>query len=96
MLSKEQHEDAEGLWTFGKVLNHRTIKSCKIKVEVMWDNGGVLWEPLAMMCKDDPVILAGYAKERKLLEQYGWKWTKNISKQEKKFLHLLRIIKSSK
>eukprot|EP00957_Ditylum_brightwellii_P143467 10929962-Ditylum_brightwellii.AAC.2 len=35
---------------------------------------------MAVMCKDNPVTLAGYAKERKLLEKCGWKWAKNIAK----------------
>eukprot|EP00957_Ditylum_brightwellii_P098002 7464460-Ditylum_brightwellii.AAC.1 len=41
LLFKEQHGDAEGLWTFSKVLKCRTFKNGKIKVEVLWNNGGL-------------------------------------------------------
>ena len=51
---------------------------------------------MAVIRKDDPVTLAGYAKERKLLEQHGWKWAKNIAKREKKFVRMLKLMKASK
>eukprot|EP00957_Ditylum_brightwellii_P133914 10211877-Ditylum_brightwellii.AAC.1 len=62
----------------------------------MWDNGETSWKPLAVLCKDDPVTLAGYEKERRLLEQQGWKWAKSIAKQEKKFVRMLNLMKASK
>eukprot|EP00957_Ditylum_brightwellii_P066057 5010790-Ditylum_brightwellii.AAC.1 len=84
------------MWTFSEILNHRTEDKCKIKVEVLWDNGETSWEPLAMLRKDDPVIIAAYAKERKLLEQRGWKWAKHLAKHKKKLVRLLKIMKASK
>ena len=71
LLSREQEDGANGMWTFSKILNHRTVNKGKIEVEVLWDNGETSWEPLAMMQKDDPVTIAAYAKDRKLLEQRG-------------------------
>ena len=68
----------------------------KIEVEILWDNGEVSWEPLAVVRKDDPITLAGYAKDRKLLEQRGWKWAKKIAKRERKFVRLLKLMKASK
>ena len=96
LLSKEYHDDGDDIWTFSKVLNHRTVSNGKIEVEILWDNGDVSWEPLAVMRKDDPVTLAGYAKERNLLEQRGWRWAKTLAKREKKFVRMLRIMKASK
>jgi len=94
ILSKNQ--DDEGFYTFSKVLGHRTIQNGKIEVEILWDNGEVSWEPLSAMRKDDPVTLAGYARERKLLEQRGWKWAKRLAKNEKKFLRMLKLMKATK
>eukprot|EP00957_Ditylum_brightwellii_P159214 12118037-Ditylum_brightwellii.AAC.1 len=48
------------------------------------------------MRNDDPVTLAGYAKEHKLLEQQGWKWSKSIAKYKKKLTRLLKLMKASK
>eukprot|EP00957_Ditylum_brightwellii_P011434 863968-Ditylum_brightwellii.AAC.1 len=48
------------------------------------------------MRKDDPVTLAGYAKECKLLEQQSWKWAKSIAKRKKKLTRLLKLMKASK
>ena len=95
-MSKNQGDDMDGFWTFSKVLNHRTVENGKIEVEVLWDNGETSWEPLAVLRKDDPVTLAAYAKERKLLEQRGWKWAKNTAKREKKLTRLLKAMKASK
>eukprot|EP00957_Ditylum_brightwellii_P169028 12865938-Ditylum_brightwellii.AAC.1 len=67
--SKEARDEADGLWTFSKVLNYRVEDKGKIEDEILWDNGETSWEPLRVMRKDDPISLAGYAKERKLLEQ---------------------------
>ena len=73
LLSKEAKEEADGVWTFSKVLNHCVEDKGKIEVEILWDNEETSWEPLRVMRKDDPGTLTGYAKERKLLEQQGWK-----------------------
>eukprot|EP00957_Ditylum_brightwellii_P065838 4993666-Ditylum_brightwellii.AAC.1 len=54
------------------------------------------WEPLTVLQKDDPVKVAEYAKEHKLLEQRGWKWAKKMAGQEKKLARLLKIMKASK
>eukprot|EP00957_Ditylum_brightwellii_P196575 14977804-Ditylum_brightwellii.AAC.1 len=96
LLSRNQQEVEDYLWLFSKTLNHRTVTNRKIEEEVMGDNGKTSWEPLAVLRKDDPVTLAGLAKERRLLEQHGWKWAKSIAKREKKFVRMLKLIKSSK
>ena len=41
----------------------------------------ISWEPLVVVRKGDPITLAGYAKDRKLLEQRDWKWAKKISRR---------------
>mmetsp|Transcript_1296 Transcript_1296/g.1575 ORF Transcript_1296/g.1575 Transcript_1296/m.1575 type:complete len:358 (+) Transcript_1296:276-1349(+) len=83
LLSKDQGDEGDGMWTFSKILSHRTVENGKVEVEVLWDNGETSWEPLAELKKDDPVTIAAYAKEQKLLEQRGWKWAKSIARREK-------------
>eukprot|EP00957_Ditylum_brightwellii_P060215 4573528-Ditylum_brightwellii.AAC.1 len=73
LLSKEAKDEAGGVRTFSKVLNHCNVDKGKIEVKILWDNGETSWEPFSAMQKDDPVILACYTKEYKLLEQECWK-----------------------
>ena len=95
LLSREQNDNDNGMWTFSKILDHRTAEQGKIELEVLWDNGETSWEPLTMMRKDDPVTIAAYARDRKLLEQRGWKWAKHLARREKKLVRLLKIMKAS-
>ena len=88
-----QRDDGEQLWIFNKVLNHKN-ENGKIMLEVLWDNGDTSWEPLSTLRKDDPVTIAGYAKDNHLLEERGWKWCKRIAKREKKFLRMMKLMKA--
>ena len=72
------------------------MQNGKVEIEILWDNGEVSWEPLVMMRKDDPVTVAAYARDRKLLNQRGWKWVKKLAKNEKKLVRLLKAMKASK
>ena len=69
LLSRE--DAGVEMWTFEKILQHRTGDHGRLEVQVLWDNGEVSWEPLAALRKDDPITLAKYARDRKLLEQRG-------------------------
>ena len=62
----------------------------------MWDNGETSWKLLVVLYKDDLVTLASYAKERKLLEERGWKWTRSRVKKENKLVRLMKAMKASK
>ena len=62
-LSKDQDNDEDDYWTFSKVLNHCTVSNGKIEVEILWNNGKVSWEQLAVIRKDDPITIAGYAQD---------------------------------
>eukprot|EP00957_Ditylum_brightwellii_P091386 6957899-Ditylum_brightwellii.AAC.1 len=96
LISRNQKEDEDYLWTFSKILDHRAVANGEIEVEVLRDNGETSWEPLAVLHKDDPVALVGYAKERRLLEQHGWKWAENIARCKKNFVRIPNLMKSSK
>ena len=74
-------------WTFKKILNHQgpinssdpRHKGSSYNVQVEWDTGEVSWEPLytaggkAGIWKYDPVTVAIYARDNKLLKTKGWK-----------------------
>ena len=64
LLSRE--DEGAGLYTFKKILNHRTTSNGKVEVEVLWDTDEVTWEPLTHVRKDDPITVAKYAMDNKL------------------------------
>ena len=75
------NEDGDQIFTFSSISGHRKIKGGnKYEVRVDWDGVGYepTWEPLAHMKHADPITLAQYAKDNKLIEEPGWKWAKRI------------------
>eukprot|EP00957_Ditylum_brightwellii_P059532 4520548-Ditylum_brightwellii.AAC.1 len=96
LQSRNQHEDKDDPSLFSKILDHRTVTNRKTEVEVPWDNRETSWDPLAVLHKDDPVTLAGYIKERRLLEQRSWKWAKIIARHKKNFVRMLKLMKAPK
>jgi len=95
LLSRACDDDGQGFHSFKKVLCHKKMNQA-LWVELLWDNNEVTWEPLAVIRKDDPVTVAGYARDNKLLEQPGWKWARRIVKNEKKYCRLLKLLKGQK
>ena len=93
LLSRQ--DDGADLWSFKKVLSHKHVEG-KAMVELLWDNGDVSWEPVNVIRKDDPVTLATYAKEKGLDNTRGWKWTRSITKNPKKFARMLKIMTGQK
>ena len=91
----EQHDaEANGemdVYTFREILDHQgPLKPSDSKymgstynVRVLWTDGSITWEPLAMMIKSDPVTLAEYAKEHDMLNKPGWKNLKKIARRAK-------------
>ena len=56
---------------------------------VAWEDGSETFEPLHMIGKDSPVIVAHYAKEKGLLDLPGWKRFKRIAIHDKKMVRML-------
>ena len=54
-----------------------------------WENGEKSYEHLEKASKENPVIIALYAKESNLLDTEGWEHCKHIAKREKKLVRLL-------
>ena len=90
-----KNEEFSDYWAFQEILDHRTQNGIR-EVKVLWDTGEVSWEPMDVIRKDDPVTLAKYAKDKNLENQAGWKWAKRYTKNQKKFIRLVKIMKSQK
>ena len=88
---RSREDEGAGLYTFKKILNHRTTSNGKVEVEVLWDTDEVTWEPLTHVRKDDPITVAKYAMDNKLQEQKGWQWAKRIVRREKKFIRMMKL-----
>ena len=56
---------------------------------VTWEDGSETFEPLYMIGKDSPVIVAQYAKEKGLLDLPGWKRFKRLAMHDKKMVCML-------
>ena len=65
-----QHED--DTWNFRRIMGHkRDLKAReKPQVQILWENGEVTFEPITEFYKDNPWVLAEYAKEKGLLDDW--------------------------
>lgn len=78
------NDDGAHKWTISKVLDHRTDDNKKTEVKVLWHNGDKSWEPMDVVRKDDPIVLASYAKEKDLIYKPGgrWRWARKLAQNE--------------
>ena len=58
-------------WTFDAIVKHRKSKNNKYEVLVHWRTGEETWEELNWIADQDPITIAKYAKEHKLLKMPG-------------------------
>ena len=92
---QSNNDDGTKVWTYEKILGHRKTGN-KMECEVLWDTGERSWEPVDVLRKDDPITLAKYAAENGLANQRGWKWARNITKNPKKYLRMLKLYAGQK
>jgi hypothetical protein len=59
-------------------------------VFICWMNGEETYELLCEMIKDDPIMVAKYAKEQGLLNTPGWKKLQKFACRIKKFLLMVK------
>ena len=57
-------------------------KGRKYNVQVEWETGGIIIEPLSIITADDPVTCAAYAKENDLLALEGWHRFRSHAKKD--------------
>ena len=63
---------------------------------VQWTTGEETWEPLTWIGGQDPITVAKYAKEHKLLDEAGWKRFKRFVDRDKKFIRMVQQINATK
>jgi len=93
----------EGVWTFEKILSHKTVRKgdkdyrgAGTNCLALWSTGEQTWEPLcdrsgkSGIWIDDPVTVAIYARDNGLLDEPGWKLPglKKIAKTQKKLIRM--------
>jgi hypothetical protein len=97
-IHKERLQNQDYVWKYKQILGHSGplthrdyhYKGSKYNVEIEWENGEITQEPLALVIADDPVTLAAYAKEHKMLDIDGWKRLKPIARRAKKMERLIK------
>ena len=68
---------------------HPNYNGSKYNLLVQREDGSVTREPLDIFGKDDPVSCSQYAKDNNLLEEPGWKWFRQLVKNDKTFKRLV-------
>jgi hypothetical protein len=86
-------DDDAGDWVITKIVEHRS-EGNRHEVKVLWDNGDTSWENMLMIKKEDPIVLAVYAKENNLSHEQGWRWARKITDNPKRYARMLKAMKS--
>ena len=89
-------DDNDHAWSFEAILDHRRKKRGAYEILVEWTTGEKTWEPLTWIGGQDPITVAKYAKEHKLLNEAGWKRYKRFVDKDKKFIRMVQQINAAK
>ena len=89
---QDRYDVTNKVHTYKKVLGHKgplkqgdpEYNGSMYSVLILWETNEETWEPLSSMRAQDPVTLATYALENKLLDTPGWKSLKRYTKNAKK------------
>ena len=99
-IHRDNTESNGVVWNFRRIMSHRPVshrdplyKNSGINLAIEWENGEITEEPLKWMIKEDPFVVAKYAREHGLLEEEGWKSLKRHAARDKL---LERVIKQAK
>ena len=70
IINYMNRDDNEGkkCCTYEQILGHRT-RNNKLEIKVLWDTGEVTWEPIRSIRGSDPLTLAKYSNENKLIDK---------------------------
>ena len=90
--SKEENAD---FYIFKQILDHKFEKG-KWKLLILWENDEQTWETFKSIKETDPITLAKYAHDKKMINTPGWKWCKRYSRNPSKFINLSRIFAQRK
>jgi hypothetical protein len=95
--------ESGGLLTFKSILAHQGLLSVRNpqykgsawNILVEWDVGNPTWEPLNLIAKCDPVLVAMYGEANGLLNKKGWKYLKKHAKNMRKvYCHVQEIMRA--
>jgi hypothetical protein len=105
LVERQNKEDASHddplYYAFREILDHqgplkpddKNYKGSKYNVLVHWEDNSKTWEPLYTMSKEDPITMAGYAKDHGLLDTPGWKMLNKYVRRIKKYKRMLNQAK---
>jgi hypothetical protein len=99
-INKDDEDDTDR-WNYEAILDHKRSKiqgrQGRIDVLIKWEGyEEPTWEPIEVIKADDPVTLAGYARDHNLLNMSSWNWAKKYVKNGKKFTRLMRQMNATK
>jgi hypothetical protein len=89
-ITKDDESDTK--WKFKRIISHE-YKGSPWYVQIEWENGEIINEPLKIIAAYDPVSCAIFAHENDFLDKPGWKRFKQIDKQEKTFTRMVNQAK---
>ena len=101
MLDYLSREENPTVWKFKRIVahqgplrrNHPQYINGPWNVQVEWENGEITTEPMVTIAADDPITVAIYAKENKLLDTPRWKRFKRDALRHKKFIRMVNAAK---
>ena len=96
-LINEQAPLDDGTWRFRKILDHRRPKSKREKWQVLieWESGERTWEPISSIYTGDKYVLAEYARDNGLLDEWESPRMK-LKAAAKNSKKLLRLVNQAK
>ena len=92
-----QHEDQT--WNFRKIVGHKTGQTKREipEILILWESGEITYEPITEICKADAYLVAEYALEKKLLDQWHKRCPKLKLKQKAANTNkMMRMINAAK
>ena len=96
-IERDNTDDDGTFWKYRRIISHQHTPrghkdrdGSEYNVEVEWETGDVTTEPLSFIAEDAKVDLAIYAKANDLLDKPGWIRFRDIAKNEKKMLRLVK------
>ena len=69
---EEQVQNDDQTWRFRRIIGHkRGLKARdKPEVQILWESGEITYEPITEFHKDEPYVLAEYALEKGLIDDW--------------------------
>ena len=87
--------------SFSGILDHQgplkahdpQYKGSSYSILVSWDDGSQTWEPINLIGKQDPVMIARYGHDNGLLNKPGWKFLRCTAKRQRFINAIMNAIK---